>query len=43
VPEARRSLRERFSTETTRVPSTALAAQRSTWSFGVFAVCPLAT
>ncbi|HET8651008.1 MAG TPA: hypothetical protein VFM13_00375 [Gaiellaceae bacterium] len=43
VPEPRRSLRERFSVERTRVPSTALAAQRSTWSFGVFAVCPLAT
>jgi hypothetical protein len=40
VPEGRWSLRETLSTEMTRDPSTALAAQRITWSFGVFCCVP---
>jgi hypothetical protein len=42
VPEGRWSLRERLSAETTRVPPTTLAAQRSTCSLGIAAVCAAA-
>ncbi len=42
VPEARWPPRPRLSVETTDVPSTALAAQRSTWSLGILSVCAFA-